>query len=311
MADIKHVLCPIDFSDSSRHAFDRAVGVARCYDAKVSVLHVLPVPSAMPAIPYGPEGPGPFGLQAFDRDHVLSELPRFLALEHSIGIPVEYHVLEAPSVYKEVVLQADQLSADLVVIGTHGRSGFDRLMLGSVAEKVLRSSRVPVMTVPPHVPDAVPLGRDPFRRILYATDFSAGSDVALRYAASLAPHAAAQLTVIHVVEPFSVGPDPIVGSTFNIAAYHAALERDAKERLRTTVPESIRLACDTDDVVVTGKPYVEILRLAATRHIDLIVMGVHGRNALDRWVFGSTTEHIVRRAGCPVLTVRVEDDRRR
>jgi nucleotide-binding universal stress UspA family protein len=308
MFHIKHILCPIDLSDFSRHAFDRAVGVARCYDAKVSVLHVLPAPSAMPAIPYGPEGPGPFGLQAFDRDHVLTELPRFLALEHSIGVPVEYHVVEAPSVAKEVVLQAERLSADLVVSGTHGRSGFDRLVLGSVAEKVLRSSRVPVMTVPPGVPDAVTIGRDPFRRILYATDFSGGSGVALRYAASLAQHGAAHLTAIHVVEPFPVGHDPIVGSTFNVAAYHAALERDAKERLRTAVPESIRLACETDDVVVNGKPYVEILRLAETRHIDLIVMGVHGRNALDRWVFGSTTEHIVRRATCPVLTVRAEDD---
>ena len=63
----------------------------------------------------------------------------------------------------------------MVVVGSHGRSGFDRLMLGSVAEKLLRSSPIPIMTVPAHAPDAVPISRDPFRAILYATDFSAGS----------------------------------------------------------------------------------------------------------------------------------------
>jgi nucleotide-binding universal stress UspA family protein len=66
----------------------------------------------------------------------------------------------------------------------------------------------------------------------------------------------------------------------------------------------VRLGCQTDDVVITGRPYVEILRAANERLVDLIVMGVHGRSALDRLVFGSTTEHIIRRATCPVLTVR-------
>jgi nucleotide-binding universal stress UspA family protein len=307
MVRLKQILCPVDFSDFSRHAFDRAVGVARCYEGRIAVLHVFPVFSAMPVVPYGPEGPGSFGLQGADRDHALKELARFLALEEPIGTPIEYHVAEAPLVHKEIAAQASRLSADLIVLGTHGRSGFERLMLGSIAEKVVRTSRVPVMTVPPHVPDAVPLGRDPFRRILFATDFSEGSEAALRYAASLAQHAAAPLTVVHVVEPIPVGHDPVAGSAFDVVAYHAALEREAAERLRHLVPDAIRLGCDTDDVVARGKPYVEILRVAAERQIDLIVLGVHGRNALDRLVFGSTAEHVVRRATCPVLTVRAND----
>ena len=238
---------------------------------------------------------------------MLCEIPRFLALERWIGTPIEYHVREAPSVHKEIVLQAERLAADLVIIGTHGRSGFDRFLLGSVAEKVLRTSQVPVMTVPPHVPDAIPLGGHPFRRILYATDFYGGSEAALRYAASLAQHGAAQLTIMHVIEPFPVGHDPMVGTSFDVAAYHANLETKARAKLRTVVPESIRLGCDTHDVLTIGKPYVEILHVAAERRVDLIVMGVHGRNVLDRLLFGSTTDHIVRRARCPVLTVRAAD----
>lgn len=307
MVRIRHILCPIDFSESSRHAFDRAVGVARCYDASISVLHVLPAISGIAAVPFGPEGPGAFGRHAADREQILSEMPRFLAIESPIDIPVEFNVIDAPSVHKAVLAEAERLSTDLVVIGTHGRSGFDRLMLGSVAEKVLRTSPVPVLTVPPLVPDVVPLGRDPFKRILYATDFSEGSEAALRYAASLAQHGAAQLTVIHVVEPIPIGHDPLVGTAFDATAYQTVLEEEARSRLRTVVPESIRLGCDTDDVLVKGRPYVEILRVAAERQADLIVMGVHGRNAVDRLVWGSTAEQIVRRATCPVLTVRAPE----
>ena len=76
MVYIKHVLCPVDFSECSRHAFDRAVAFARSFGADVTVLHVLPVPSVVPAVPYGPEGPGPFGLEAVDRDRALGEMTR-------------------------------------------------------------------------------------------------------------------------------------------------------------------------------------------------------------------------------------------
>jgi nucleotide-binding universal stress UspA family protein len=305
MLRFKQILCPIDFSAFSRNAFDCAVGVARCYDASLAVLHVLPMPAAVHPVPFGPEG-GPFGVEV-DRRRVLSEFPRFLGLEQSIGVPVTYHAIEAHSVQKEILLQVSKLAADVVVMGTHGRSGFERLLLGSVTEKVLRTSPVPVLTVPSHAPDVVPIGRGPFRRILYATDFSPGSEHALRHAASLAEHAAAQLTLLHAVELVPVGYDPIVVMPFDVTAYNTSLEEAAKTRLRTFVPDAIRLGCDTDDVVTSGKPYVEILRIAAERHVDLIVLGVHGRSALDRLVFGSTTEHVVRRAACPVLTVRGDE----
>jgi nucleotide-binding universal stress UspA family protein len=307
MIHLQQILCPIDLSEGSRHAFDRAIGVARCYGAAITVLYVFPAPGAAPVVPFGPEGPGAFSLQGVNREHVLAEIPRFLGLDAPSGVPVHTVTAEASSVHKEILAQAGRLSADLLVLGTHGRSGFERIVLGSVAEKILRTSPIAVMTVPPHAPDAVPPGRDPFRRILYATDFSTGSETALRYAASLAQHGAAQLTLLHVVEPLPIGHDPMVGSAFDVAAYHAAFERGSTERLRTAVPEAIRLACDTDDVVARGKPYVEILRVAAERQSDVIVLGVHGRNALDRLVFGSTAEHVVRRATCPVLTVRTPE----
>lgn len=304
MIRIKRILCPIDFSEMSRHAFDRAVGIGRCYGATISILHVLPAPSAVPAILYGPEGPGPFGFQTVDRELARAEIPKFLGLDVGLAGAVDYYVLEGQSVHKEILVQTERLEADLVVIGTHGRSGFDRLFLGSVAEKILRTSEVPVMVVPPHAHDAAPIGREPFQSIVLATDFSVGSEAALRYAASLAQHGDARLTIVHVVEPIPVGHDPLVGGSFDIIGYRAQLERDAMTTLKKVIPDWVRLGCETEEVVLTGKPSRQILSLAEDRRADLIVLGVHGRNALDRLLFGSTAEQLVRRATCPVLAVR-------
>ena len=303
MVHIKRILCPVDFSDFSRHAFDRAIGIARSYGADLTVLHVLPVASAVPALPYGPEGPGPFAFEAVGRDRALAELPRFLMADQSIGVPLHYVAAESPSVQKEVLLQTAKLAADLVVMGTHGRSGFDRFFLGSVAEKTLRTSRVPVLVVPPHMPAAVPAGRDPFRSIVCAVDFSEDSARALGYAASLAEHAAGRLTLLHSVEPVPVAYDPLVGVNFDVIGYQQALEKSARAELQKFVPQPIALGCDTETVVASGKAYREILRVATERQADLIVLGVHGWNVFDRLVFGSTTEHVVRRAICPVLAV--------
>ena len=307
MVNIKHVLCPVDFSEFSRHAFGRAVAVARGHGADVTVLHVLPVPSAVPALPYGPEGPGPFGFEAVDRDRVHAELSRFLGTGDSVGVPVRFETAEAPSVQKEILLQTSKTSADLVVVGTHGRSGFDHLFLGSVAEKTLRTSRVPVLVIPPHTRDVVPAPDEPFRSVLCALDFSPDSARAFEYAASLARHGAGRLTLLHVVEPMPVGYDPMVGPPFDIAGYELRMEESARAQLQKLAPDRMTAGCEVETVLARGKAYKEILRVAAEGLADLIVVGVHGRNAFDRLVFGSTTEHIIRRARCPVLAVPAPD----
>ena len=306
MVVIKRILCPVDLSEFSPHVVDRAVALARAYGAPICVLHVLPVAAGVTVVPFAPEGPSSFGYHPVDRDQVLKDLPRLLALDKRGDVTIDVHVIKAPAVHQEILAAAERVGADLIVLGTHGRSGFDRLIFGSIAEKVLRTSRLPVLTVPPHVPDALPPGGQ-FRRILYATDFSPGSAGALHYAASLAQHAAAQLIAVHVVEPAPESSDPIVGVSIDLAAYELARQRQAAKHLQAAVPDSIRLGCDTAEVVTSGRPYVEILRVAAERQADLIVTSVHGRNAIDRLVFGSTTEQVVRRATCPVLTIRAAD----
>jgi nucleotide-binding universal stress UspA family protein len=194
-------------------------------------------------------------------------------------------------------------------MGTHGRSGFERLVLGSVTEKVLRKATCPVLSVPRRVKDAVPLPPVLFKSILCATDFSDCATHALRYAMSLAQEADARLTVLHVLEllpelPYS-SLDAVRAWPQHVTEYAAEVEKDRRERLRAAVPESVRAYCAVETVLANGTPYRETLRVAAEQHSDLIVVGIHGRSATDLLFFGSTAQHVVRQSTCPVLTLRM------
>jgi nucleotide-binding universal stress UspA family protein len=303
MSRIQKILCPIDFSEFSRHAFDRAVAIAQGFDATVTALHIIPTHPS-PLLPYvEPASLEPPVQREVDRQRLVEEMKRFLAFEGTVGVPVDFVVVGAPTVHREILVQADWLPADLIVMGTHGRSGFQRLLLGSVTEKVLRTAQPPVLTVGA-VPDVVPTDSASFRRILCAVDFSECSIAALRYASSLAERAAAELAALYVVEWTPIGYDPLIGPPTDLAGYQLAAEAVGRERLHTVIPESTRQTCLIEEIVSSGKPHHEILRIAEEQRSDLIVLGVHGRNPIDRMVFGSTVEPVVRRATCPVLTVR-------
>jgi nucleotide-binding universal stress UspA family protein len=306
MVDIKRILCPVDFSEVSRHAFDRALAIARSYRADITVLHVLPVASAVPALPYGPEGPGPFGFEVLDRPRTVTALSHFLGTEHPGDVPIRQEAIEARQADQEILVQARRVNADLIVMGTHGRSGVNRFILGSVAEKTLRTAPIPVLVVPPRDTTASQGRGEPFHSILCAHDFSPDSARATQYAASLAQHFGGRLTLMHVVEPMPSGYDPMVGVSFDIERFHSALMTSARRQLQEYAKTLAAGSGGLETVLGEGRPYKELLHEAERRGVDLIVVGVHGRNALDRLVFGSTTEHLIRRAGCPVLTVRSE-----
>jgi nucleotide-binding universal stress UspA family protein len=191
-------------------------------------------------------------------------------------------------------------------MGTHGLSGFQHLMLGSVTERVLRKAACPVITVPPR---AHATSRLPFSRLLCAIDFSESSMAALQFASSLAAASGATLTLLHVLEwPWEEPPAPRLEElpaeqAAALAAYRRHREEAALKRLEAlalTTPSSQPLSVR----VRNGKPHVQILDIAQEESSDLIVIGVHGRNPLDMMVFGSTTNQVVRAASCPVLTLR-------
>jgi nucleotide-binding universal stress UspA family protein len=298
MIAINRILCPVDFSDASRAALDHAAALARRYEARLIALHVVPlVPSTLtfpPAISAAT-------LEPISFDLFRDELRRFVEPVADL-VPAET-VVTSGDAARTILDQARTADADLLVLGTHGRSGFERLVLGSVAEKVLRRAACPVLTVPPAAAHAPATPRPPYRRILCPVDFSTTSEQALRYALSLAEEAKARLMVLHVLEWF---PEQEIREHrhFDVPEYRRFLEEDARRRLSEAVPAEARAWCELVERVACGKPYREILRVAGEEGSDLIVLGVQGRGAMEVLLFGSTANHVVRQASCPVLTVR-------
>jgi len=298
---ISRVLCPIDFSETSRHAIEQAAAIAGWYRAQLTVLHVYsPVFMPVPMLP----APGDRVADS-ELERVRGEARAFLDASPSAGVDVDL-TLAVGSAAAQILDRAAALPADLIVMGTHGASGFEHAMLGSVTEKVLRRATCPVLTVPPR---AHVTSRLPFRRIVCAVDFSEWSSAALVLAASVAQESGASLALVHVLEwPWDEPPPPV----FSAWPEHAAALSEFRRYLVTSATnrlESIASEVADDRSVATvhvahGKPYVQLLRVAADLDADLIVLGVHGRNPIDLAVFGSTTNQVVRRATCPVLTLR-------
>jgi len=299
MIEIRRILCPIDFSDHSRRALDNAIAIARWYEARVTVLHVFS-PAPVPAMAPGHVVFEPIILTAVDRDQLLADTKAFAERDDASGVAIEAVVREG-TMASEILDQATSMKADLLVIGTHGRSGFERLLLGSVAEKVLRRASCPVMTVPKRLPEAVQVL---YKRILCPVDFSDSSLRALAYAVSLAQEADGQLVVLHVVAhefELTAGMDYDAGMT--VRNFLETREQALQQRLQEIVagaPDFSRM----ESLTTHGKPWREVLRVAAERGSDLIAMGVQGRGVADLLLFGSTTQHVVREASCPVLTLR-------
>jgi nucleotide-binding universal stress UspA family protein len=302
MIEIRRILCPIDFSDFSRRALDHAMAIGRWYGSTVTALHVFtPVP--VPAFGPGPAGFEPIVLTEVDREQLLADTKEFVATESAPGIVTDV-VLREGNTATEILTQATAMKADLIVIGTHGRSGFERLVLGSIAEKVLRKAACPVLTVPRRLPDAVPAGPVLFKRIVCAVDFSDCSMQALKYALSLAQEAGGCLTVLHVLAPELVDPLGVGEEHVSLAALLVQREQQTRQLLDKAVPQNAVKSGKVESILVHGKAWREILNVASDRQTDLIVLGVQGRGAADLLFFGSTAHHVVRQALCPVLTLR-------
>jgi nucleotide-binding universal stress UspA family protein len=202
-------------------------------------------------------------------------------------------------VARRILEEADATRADVIVVGSHGRSGFERLVLGSVTSRLLHTAKVPVLVVPPDAPDQPDVS---FDTIVCPTDFSAPGNAALTVARALAaPTDRAQILLLHVVEwPFGepTGDDAI-------SELRRSLETQAQGELEhlAAMQSLVTPGPEVEILVTAGKPAREIVTTARARNADVIVLGVTGRGAIDLALLGSTTFQVVRHATCPVVTV--------
>lgn len=300
MVTFTHVLYPTDLSQASRSAIPYAAAIARWYGAQLMVLHAVPTFEPI-RIPSDRLGTPTSLVPPPTREDVEAEVRAWLGPSAFEGL--ETIVLtDAGDPVRVIADQSVAQAVDLIVMGTHGRRGFDRLLSGSVTERVLRASRCPVLTVPPGLA-VTSSATAVFQRILCPVDFSASSRRALDLALDLARQANGTVTVVTVIE-WLAEEEPRATAHFNVSEYRQHLAEDTRTRLHALLSEEARTWCDIDEIVTFGRAHREVLRLAAERRCDLVVMGAQGRGGASLAFFGSTTPPVVRSATAPVLVVR-------
>ena len=294
MPEIKCILCPIDFSEFSVSAYLHALSLAQHYRAKLFVQQVVEL-SRYPSASFAASA----GLyrEFCERlvENAEEDLQEFLKSHPNEYIQPERAV--QLGIAPDCILAfAEAQNVDLIVMGTHGRRGVDRFMLGSVTERVMRKAACPVLAVrkPPH--DPIGPGRQGsvhLSRVLLCTDFSENSQRALDYAISLATEYKAELILLHVLEDISVSANIEQAITTTTLQLDRLIPLEGREmgRIKT--------------LVRIGKPYQQIIQLALEAQSDVVVMGVHGRGALDLAVFGSTAHRVLQLGRCPVVIIRV------
>jgi nucleotide-binding universal stress UspA family protein len=299
---VDRILCPVDYSDFSERALIRAVGLSRWFGAALSVVHVVPPNPWLIAADAGAYVTVPEDQLRACREEQVKQLERFVAPYRGAGFSVEARLLDGDPA-RSIEEAAFQLPADLLVMGTHGRSGFEHLVLGSVAEKVLRRAPCPVLTVGRSTPSL--FQGSLFRRIVCALDLTEASPRTVNLAVALAEEEQARLTLVHVLEalPGSAGP-PRYRALPEIVRLRREVFEEAEDRLHDSVPPEAREVCAVSERVEEGKPWRILLQVAEETNAELIVMGAHSQGALDRALFGSTVNQVVRHARCPVLVVR-------
>lgn len=288
---LQKLLCPIDFSAGSRQAVTAAARLAIEADAELILLHAWSVPTA--AFPL--EVPFPPTLV----DHLTGEAHRCLDTAvrdaTALGARRVSSMLVNGAPWSAIVETLAEPSFDLAVIGTHGRTGLARVLLGSIAEKVIRHAPCSVLAIRP---DSAPR---PFLHILCPIDFSAESRCAVAEAAALVRPGGAGITLLHVVE----AP---VGYTGELPEddFLRDLDRRSAAQLETWVAELRgKVSVPVTAWSRVGWAGAEILAaLERKQSVDLVVMGSHGRTGLKRVLLGSVAEKVVRHARCPVYVAR-------
>lgn len=285
---LKNIAFPTDLSPASYAALPFAAELARLYGAKVWGFHVYSpkVYPVSPSLTVPAPGEGP--------REVAQELAGHLE-KRLAGIPQET-VIAYGETWSALSSFIEKNNIDLVAMGTHGRRGFGKALLGSVAETVFRQCPCPVLTVGPKASSHLDQPIET-KEILYATDFTPASQAAAPYAISLAQENEAHLVLLHVIKPPKTGE----------LAHGGEFVSATMQLLRDLVPPEAELWCEPEHVVDYGSPADLILKLAEQRHAHLIVLGVRkpeGSLGLATHFARATAYKVVSQASCPVLTVR-------
>lgn len=275
------VLVPTDGSDAAVTAAQTAFALARQFDADVHAIHVV----------------DPDSTDSAYAEDVVTAVEE-AAVE--VGVETTAALVESDDVHRAIVEYADTREVDCIVMGTHGQESLREHVLGSVTERTLGDSPVPVITV-----QAETVVTSDIDRLLVPTDGSAGARAATEHAIEFAATTGASLHTIHVVDAGDVS-DGDEGDSENSDESDVldALETEGKRAVEAIIDAARRADVTVEASVVSGVPHRAIEAYAEERDVDYVFMGTHGRTGVGQQLLGSTTERVVRRLDVPVVSVR-------
>jgi len=294
---INAILCATDFSDFAKDVVAYGTTLAKEFSAKLYICHVVDLTAIAS---YGETVTGPIEYQDRFLGYAKREIERLVS-DNS----VEYEpVVTFGNASEEIARLSKDHSADLVITATHGRSGLKRFFLGSVAARLMKILSCPLLILKGTAAGSIDSEhkRFPYKRILVGCDFSKDSIHAFNCTLSLAQEFESELHLVHVIEPsgykdlFELASEPqekLKKELFDMV----------EKKLNSMVPDDALSWITLKTKLMVGKPYEEIVRYAEMNDIDLIAVGTRGQGMVEELLVGSTTDRVVRRAPCPVLSL--------
>lgn len=295
MLTIDHVLFPTDFSDGAKRAFPQAVFLADWHDAE---LHILNVTGRHEHDYVDMKENFPVPIETLNewlrRPSQTVSGSNWPDLD---PLPLTQTQIESAAPAETIVEYSGEKDIDLIVMGTHGRRGIDRMMFGSVTEEVVRKAPCSVLTVRA---DADVTPGQAVRRILAPIDFSNASDAAIQHAKEIALTYGAEIHLLHVVE------QPVYPSSYGIDTVSFPTQ-EVLDRVETQLANTAREEIGYEHIMVeatVGHPPTSIVDYVEAKEVDLVVISTHGRTGLDRMLMGSVAEHVLRHSPSPVFVAK-------
>jgi nucleotide-binding universal stress UspA family protein len=295
---LKRIICATDLSEFSNHTIPYGVALAKEFGARLYVCHVIDLPSV-----------GVYG-EAYQnsieqQNRILRETES--RLRGYIGEqPVKWEpLITRGHTSDEIARLAEEKNADLVIAASHGRSGFKRLVLGSVTERLMRTLACPLLILRSPETDSRPGMEQKFelKRILIGCDFSPDSTLAFEHGLSLAQEFESELHLANVIEP-PVSRTFLRSTSENLEPHSKEVHSRLHEKLKSLVPDEAKNWCIPKTVVLEGQPHEALTQYAKLNDINLVVLGVRGYGLLESLFVGSTTDRVMRNADFPLMAVR-------
>ncbi|MFT5702295.1 MAG: nucleotide-binding universal stress UspA family protein [Desulforhopalus sp.] len=319
----KQIMCAVDFSESTRQILAYSVALCKEFHAKLFLVHIVDDMTTSSI-----DSEIAIGNEILQKRHIskAQESLEFLVKNMTIEYEIVIDCGNAANTISQLALKKH---VDMVITASHGKSGFERLLIGSVTEKLIKIIHCPLLVIRTKGHDFISQDspKMKLKKILVGCDFSADSKLAFDYGLSLAQEFQADLFLAHVIKPtehITLNPSDYINvlpgnyHVWGTADYFEiqqkvteenrekmnTLHRRLEKQLHLMVPEECQAWCTPHATLLTGEPYRELLKYAKEYGIDMIVLGTRGHTLWEKLMVGSTTERVLREAPCPVLTVR-------